>query len=332
MANTTTSEVSAVETPHSLGLIPPRYCLNCGAVLAGPYCSQCGQADVEPVPRLGELLPEVVEEFFKVDAKVARTLRLLVARPGQVTVEYAAGRRAAYVAPFKLYFATSFVYYLISTLWGDDDIKNWGMKTVGLSREISETLLAGMQFFLEHAATISILLLPLNTLALALLFYGCRRPFLLHLVATLHMWSGSMLHYIPFYLLAQGAIALFDGGDYKPLLGPAYLPFMFVYLALACRRLYGASKTEAALKSIAVCAWTCFMSMAAMVVILIVFVLGSAIKDGRKTPHEPARKPAVEGPIKPGAKVPSKPRAGSIRKPSARPERTFDRGKASLLK
>ena len=60
-------------------------CLNCGAGLAGPFCSQCGQRDVPPHPTTRDLVGDAYDELVGWDGKFAQTIRLLLTRPGELT-------------------------------------------------------------------------------------------------------------------------------------------------------------------------------------------------------------------------------------------------------
>ena len=89
-------------------------CLNCGAALSGPFCSQCGQNAAPPHPSVHELAHDALEQFAHWDGKVGATLRCLIARPGALTCDVLAGRRARYVSPLRLYLTCSVVYFLLS--------------------------------------------------------------------------------------------------------------------------------------------------------------------------------------------------------------------------
>lgn len=91
-------------------------CRNCEAALVGPYCAQCGQYDAPPDPTLRELLADAWESLTNVDGKVATTLRVLLLRPGALTREYLAGRRARYLPPFRIYLLCSVAYFLLASL------------------------------------------------------------------------------------------------------------------------------------------------------------------------------------------------------------------------
>ena len=61
-------------------------CLNCGAQLSGAFCSECGQRAVPSHPTVRELASDAVAELSGWDGRLARTVRLLILRPGQLTL------------------------------------------------------------------------------------------------------------------------------------------------------------------------------------------------------------------------------------------------------
>src|SRR5215475_3899501 len=89
-------------------------CLNCGEPLHGAFCSQCGQRVVPPRPSMRELLGEAFAEFSGWDGKLANTLRLLITKPGQLTLDFLDGRRVRYITPLRLYFSVSLIYFLLA--------------------------------------------------------------------------------------------------------------------------------------------------------------------------------------------------------------------------
>ena len=89
-------------------------CLNCGASLDGHFCSRCGQRVVPPNPTVRELAGEAFAEFSGWDGKLATTAKLLLARPGQLTCDFLAGRRARYIQPIRLYLVCSVAFFLLA--------------------------------------------------------------------------------------------------------------------------------------------------------------------------------------------------------------------------
>ena len=59
-----------------------------------------------------------MEAFLSFDTRIVRTLWPLISRPGFLTVEFMAGRRARYVHPFKLYFAICVTFFVVVALSG----------------------------------------------------------------------------------------------------------------------------------------------------------------------------------------------------------------------
>jgi hypothetical protein len=94
----------------------PRHCKNCDAVLLGRYCVNCSQAADVHVPSTRELLHELLEGLTHSDSRLWRTLTLLWFRPGKLTREFIAGRRVAYLPPFRLYLILSIVFFLIASV------------------------------------------------------------------------------------------------------------------------------------------------------------------------------------------------------------------------
>jgi hypothetical protein len=91
-------------------------CLNCGAALSGRFCTHCGQpADVH-LPSTSELIHEALEGMTHSDSRLWRTLKLLWFKPGKLTQEFVAGRRAAYLPPIRLYLVLSVIFFLVASL------------------------------------------------------------------------------------------------------------------------------------------------------------------------------------------------------------------------
>lgn len=86
-------------------------CANCDAPLSGPYCAQCGQHAHDSARSLGALLHDGWHSFTHLDGRFWATMGLLMLRPGRLTVEYFAERRARYVPPVRLYIVLSVLMF-----------------------------------------------------------------------------------------------------------------------------------------------------------------------------------------------------------------------------
>ncbi len=90
-------------------------CKNCGGMLTGRFCVNCGQrADVH-VPTTRELVHEALEGITHSDSRLWRTLRTLWFKPGKLTLEFVAGRRESYLPPFRLYLVLSVILVVIAS-------------------------------------------------------------------------------------------------------------------------------------------------------------------------------------------------------------------------
>jgi len=81
--------------------------------MSGPFCSQCGQAAVAPLPTLRQLLSELVATLTNADSRLWRTLWALLFKPGQISKAYVQGQRKHVLPPFRLYLIISLVFFMV---------------------------------------------------------------------------------------------------------------------------------------------------------------------------------------------------------------------------
>jgi hypothetical protein len=98
-------------------------CQNCDTPLNGEYCSACGQRHEPHIHSLREFISEATESITHADSRVWRTLWALMVKPGFLTKEFLAGRRARYMPPFRLYLVLSVVFFLIAAATGHDTVR-----------------------------------------------------------------------------------------------------------------------------------------------------------------------------------------------------------------
>ncbi|WP_329741666.1 DUF3667 domain-containing protein [Dyella sp. A6] len=94
------------------------HCANCGELLKGEFCHHCGQSVHSVLKPVHHTAEEIVETVLHVDSRILHTLPALFLKPGFLTLEYFAGRRVRYIAPFRLMFVlcllTFFVLHLVT--------------------------------------------------------------------------------------------------------------------------------------------------------------------------------------------------------------------------
>ena len=262
-----------------------RLCLNCGASLAGAFCSVCGQRVLPPRPTLRELLHEAFAEFSGWDGKLASTLRLLIARPGQLTVDFLDGRRVRYIAPLRLYLSVSLGFFVLSAAAppstapakvarigeaGNTQVTvslGAGHTPDQLTTEDREALLASLSrapkplrpalrriasdpkgFQNDFVAVMPKLLFALMPVfaAILALFYR-RRGFVEHLYFTIHLQTFL------FIALGLGVLARFTHSvAASVIVFVVTLVWVPLYTHFALRRTYGGSNGMTALKELGI--------------------------------------------------------------------------------
>lgn len=87
-------------------------CGNCQAMLAGPYCHQCGQPIKGLIRPLSGWFADFLDGVVQWDGRIPRTITPLLFRQGVLTREYIAGRRVRYVTPVRLFLFLIVILFL----------------------------------------------------------------------------------------------------------------------------------------------------------------------------------------------------------------------------
>jgi hypothetical protein len=88
-------------------------CPNCGASVSGNFCHQCGQETVLHPPSTREFLHEFVGHYVALEGKLLQTMKLLLLKPGQLSLEYLQGRRVRYIEPLRVYLTFSLIFFAV---------------------------------------------------------------------------------------------------------------------------------------------------------------------------------------------------------------------------
>lgn len=92
---------------------PNSECRSCGNALSGKFCSQCGEKILEPKEKsFGDFLGSVLKATTSLDGKFLRTLKIMVARPGEVSYHYLNGKRVPFIKPMSMFFIANLLYFL----------------------------------------------------------------------------------------------------------------------------------------------------------------------------------------------------------------------------
>lgn len=109
-----------------------KYCMNCGAELAGMFCHKCGQYASPPVIKMSGFIKEYILNLFSIESQVIPTLCNLIFHPGKAAKEFNAGRYVSYVNPLKLNICILVVLITIFSIVGTDN------KVKGSFRDITD--------------------------------------------------------------------------------------------------------------------------------------------------------------------------------------------------
>src|SRR5687768_8269448 len=113
-------------------------CLNCGAELAGPYCSQCGQHG-HPHRKLTHVFEEFLHGLLHFDTKAWRTLPMVVFRPGTLTRNYVYGRRARYISPIALFLFTIFFMFFVFAFLPKVEMSEQSQRVLDASEQVEDS-------------------------------------------------------------------------------------------------------------------------------------------------------------------------------------------------
>ncbi len=114
----TLAEINAraeYKTDVSMLTLSP-YCPNCGEEVTGNFCANCGQdRNAAKELTLANFTRQAIPEILNIDRKFFRTMRILLTKPGFLTLEYLQARRESYTLPTQMYFVVAALFFIVTT-------------------------------------------------------------------------------------------------------------------------------------------------------------------------------------------------------------------------
>ena len=107
--------LASAPTPAPAATPASERCENCGNEVTQRYCGACGQRLEPPVHSLWHFSRVATEDLTHADSRLWRTLGALLFKPGKLTAEFLAGRRARYLPPLRLYLVVSVAFFLVAS-------------------------------------------------------------------------------------------------------------------------------------------------------------------------------------------------------------------------
>ncbi|MBR5332850.1 MAG: DUF3667 domain-containing protein [Muribaculaceae bacterium] len=105
-------------------------CLNCGTVLNGKWCHNCGQHITDHAMTVKQFILSYLDNTYLWDPQQFKTIWKLISRPGLLTKEYIAGKFVSQVQPLKLNMFLLVVFLTIFVFFGSDKRINNTMQEI----------------------------------------------------------------------------------------------------------------------------------------------------------------------------------------------------------
>ncbi|WP_192821681.1 DUF3667 domain-containing protein [Rufibacter sp. LB8] len=234
----------------------PEHCANCQEMKHGHFCSSCGAETVNPHHELSfkHFLGHSLHEVTHIEnSKVGKTLWALLFKPGQLTLDYFAGKKIRYLSPLRIFlliFALSVFAYSFSETNRLYDVELINkMDTTGAFNAQLDRLAA------DHKVERPVLVQQMNqtwqryvswsqfsyvlVMGLMLKLVYQKRYFVEHVIFSFHFISFSLLFAVllwpAYYLVGIGASTA------NSLLSLVNVVIAGGYLVFALKRMYGQS-------------------------------------------------------------------------------------------
>jgi hypothetical protein len=238
-------------------------CPTCNKALATAFCPACGESPLRAHDlTLRGLFSQFLQACANIDGPLLRSFRCLLTRPGALTLAYLKGQRKPYTLPLQLFLVANVLFFAMQSLTGakifstplDQHLHSdiWGGVAQNL---VARRMAARGTTAARHApvfdqavalnakSLIVLMVLPFALLP-AMLFYRSRRPFVAHVVFSLHFYAFLLL-LMCVSLAVVGVDRLFggrglDSTTFDHALSIALVAVCATYLYIAAGAVYGA--------------------------------------------------------------------------------------------
>ena len=245
-------------------------CKNCGNQFTGKFCNNCGEKVYDDHDKkIGHLFEEVFHFITHFEGSFFRTLKLVITKPGKLSADYCAGIRKKYFKPVSLFLLLVVIYMLFPFFRGLNQSFNtyvspkwqYAPVTVPLAKQKMKTHHLTEESLAEKydhksasfAKFFILVLIPLSSFVLAILFYTSRRYLFDHFILATEIISFLILFvflfvplliYLFILINPSAADKIHDGG---PLSLAMYI-IMAIYMSVAFRNFYKQKKWVSGVK------------------------------------------------------------------------------------
>lgn len=238
-------------------------CHNCGALLHGKYCHECGQKVIEPSERtVRHFFAQFLGSAFFLENNFLKNLLVLVARPGLQTAEFIEGKRKRWMPPISIFLLINLFYFWFSPLTDlnlglreqlmqphHDQLAHYLVDAKMKSEKITQDQLEAEynRKSSTFANTLIIIHIPVFAAFMALMFIRRKLFYIDHFIYALHFFSFVLL----LGLIQSGLVHLFNwlhilSRTVWSSLSMMVLLFILLYAFLSIKKVYQ-QKTVSAL-------------------------------------------------------------------------------------
>jgi len=248
-------------------------CPTCHRTAETPFCPMCGERPLSARDlTLRGFLEHSIRGALKIDGRLIRSFRCLVSHPGVLTVAYLHGQRKLYNTPLQLFFLANLLFFAVhfqaetkvfsAPLRSHLHEQPWSAVAARLTTKHLEKAHTTLDLYAPvfdravalHAKSMNILMMLPFALLTPILFYSSRRPFVAHVVFSLHFYAFLLL----LFCVVSAALGIYEfhyGVTSIPDTLDHVLSFLLIgvcaaYLSMAARTVYGTRGAGRALVAI----------------------------------------------------------------------------------
>lgn len=129
-----------IETGTNTAEIHDGRCLNCGTVLEGSYCHECGQKASSTNHSIKDFMLEYLNNAYMWDPQLFTTIWQLATRPGYLTRRFLSGKIISHSHPLKLNMFLLFVFITFFVFFHESDKLNKSVHNFFRDARIFSTL------------------------------------------------------------------------------------------------------------------------------------------------------------------------------------------------
>ncbi|MEJ7694763.1 DUF3667 domain-containing protein [Daejeonella sp.] len=247
-------------------------CPTCGNSINKNFCEVCGEKKLNRHDfSLRHFVEETFEGFTHFDNKFFRTARLLIFKPGQLSIDFYEGRRVPYMKPFPMFIICNILLFMIvgktnifsqplTSFLQYTPYTYFGTKEVILSfvKSDAEFEILATQFNqrmgVEAKAFLAIFI-PILALGSWVVNYSRRKYFSEHLVFSTHYFTVMVMLYTVWALLvSRPYTAWFDPEESSRIAdrvsGFVSILILAVYFSISSKKFYKISWARSILGSV----------------------------------------------------------------------------------